>query len=231
MGASTPATSEAARQAVRLGPMQDEAHRVLGSALLQAKRTDEAEREFREALRLDPQSYSAQNELARLHLARRNIGAAAAGFAGAAALGRTDNTAARNLEVVATRALRYVHLVMWVALIVTTRVHEGEAEVDQLVTALGWVAITAVLATFGVRLQRNSNVRFVMLMRIVARRHRLLGGLAACLAVAYVGFTLAALAPFESMRTVGLLVATSGVVVGAVLTWVRRGSRLQRRTR
>jgi tetratricopeptide (TPR) repeat protein len=226
--AVSPSTLRTARQAVRLAPWEQDAHSLLGSALLADKQFDEAELEFREALRIDPQSHSTHNEMARLHLARRDIGAAAAGFAGAAALSPADDTAARNLTVVGARALRYVHLVMWIALLVTTKFRDQHGgPVNRTALAVGWVAATAVLAVFGARLHRGSEGKIFRLMLIVVRRDRLLAAWAIGLAVAYGGFAAAALAPSKLVSLAGLLAAAAGIVIGAILSWVR--GRRQRR--
>jgi Flp pilus assembly protein TadD len=70
-----PAGEPAHRQAVELAPNDDSLHNNLGYNLLQQKRNEEAAGEFREALRLNPASQVARNNLG---LALANLNAAQA---------------------------------------------------------------------------------------------------------------------------------------------------------
>ncbi|MCU1528171.1 MAG: hypothetical protein JWP75_1934 [Frondihabitans sp.] len=65
---------ESATTAVALAPLSSSAHLTLGNYLRKAKLPDKARAAYREALRLDPQSITAQNNLALLGLdARRAV--------------------------------------------------------------------------------------------------------------------------------------------------------------
>ncbi|WP_328944713.1 tetratricopeptide repeat protein [Streptomyces sp. NBC_00250] len=125
--ARTPARTveayEAARAAVSLAPEEDAAHFLVG--LTAQRRGDHAtaQRAYETALRLNPQSSEAHNNLSLLRLRRRwfRRGAwtqAAEGFVASAALDLQDRKARYNLEAMAWNTVagaRWVALVGFVA--------------------------------------------------------------------------------------------------------------------
>ncbi|MFF8829529.1 tetratricopeptide repeat protein [Streptomyces sp. NPDC015131] len=95
-----------ALRSVELGPEEDATHFLLGLTAYQLKDYRTAERAYENALRLNPQSSEAHNNLSLLHLRRRwyTRGAwtrAAEGFVDSAALDLGDREARFNLETMA----------------------------------------------------------------------------------------------------------------------------------
>ncbi|QGV82811.1 tetratricopeptide repeat protein [Streptomyces ficellus] len=95
-----------ALRAVELGPEEDATHFLLGLVAYQLKDYRTAERAYENALRLNPESSEAHNNLSLLHLRRRwyRRGAwtrAAEGFVDSAALDLDDREARFNLETMA----------------------------------------------------------------------------------------------------------------------------------
>ncbi|MFC8915727.1 tetratricopeptide repeat protein [Streptomyces sp. NPDC047821] len=95
-----------ALRSVELGPEEDATHFLLGLTAYQLKDYRTAERAYENALRLNPQSSEAHNNLSLLHLRRRwfTRGAwtrAAEGFVDSAALDLDDREARFNLETMA----------------------------------------------------------------------------------------------------------------------------------
>lgn len=217
----TAGTESAARTAVRLAPHESECHRMLGNVLLAQGRQAQAEAALREALRLDPQSAPARNDLARVHIRRRDLGRAAAGFADAAALNPADQVAAGNLVVVGAKALRVVHLIMWVVLIVVGRLVAETHGSHRAEVAIGFGVSAAALAAFAVLIWRGARPRTVRLIRIILSRDRLLAGWAGCLVVAFVMFGVAAAAP-GAATTPALGVSLGALFIGILLGWARR---------
>ncbi|RST05751.1 tetratricopeptide repeat protein [Streptomyces sp. WAC05374] len=95
-----------ALRSVELGPEEDATHFLLGLTAYRLKDYRTAERAYENALRLNPQSSEAHNNLSLLHLRRRwfTRGAwtrAAEGFVDSAALDLDDREARFNLETMA----------------------------------------------------------------------------------------------------------------------------------
>jgi tetratricopeptide (TPR) repeat protein len=96
--------SSAAGLAVALAPEEAQTHIAAGVAAAAAKRGGDAERSFRHALSIDPESRVAHNELAVLSMGKRRspagLAAAASGFAGAVRVDPRASVSRHNLEVV-----------------------------------------------------------------------------------------------------------------------------------
>ncbi|MFD7326511.1 tetratricopeptide repeat protein [Streptomyces sp. NPDC059875] len=114
---------EAARTAVALAPEESDAHFLVGLTAQRAGHHGIAKQAYETALRLDPQSSEAHNNLSLLHLRRRWLrpGAwtkAAEGFVESAALDLNDRQARYNLETMAwgtAAGARWVALLGFVA--------------------------------------------------------------------------------------------------------------------
>ncbi|MFD3942442.1 tetratricopeptide repeat protein [Streptomyces sp. NPDC058579] len=109
----------AARTAVALAPEESDAHFLVGLTAQRTGNHDIAKQAYETALRLDPESSEAHNNLSLLHLRRRwfRRGAwtkAAEGFVESAALDMNDRQARYNLE---TMAWGTVAGARWVALL------------------------------------------------------------------------------------------------------------------
>ncbi|WP_418956987.1 tetratricopeptide repeat protein [Streptomyces tritici] len=97
---------EAARRAVALAPEEDAAHFLVGITAQRLGDHATAQRAYETALRLNPESSEAHNNLSLIHMRRRwfKRGAwtkAAVGFVESAALDRDDKEARYNLEAMA----------------------------------------------------------------------------------------------------------------------------------
>ncbi|MFI8398872.1 MULTISPECIES: tetratricopeptide repeat protein [unclassified Streptomyces] len=114
---------ETARTAVNLAPEEDAAHFLVGLTAQRRRDHDTARRAYETALRLNPQSSEAHNNLSLLRLRRRwfRRGAwtqAAEGFVASAALDLQDRKARYNLEAMAwntAAGARWVALLGFVA--------------------------------------------------------------------------------------------------------------------
>jgi adenylate cyclase len=84
------AAGRASRQALELAPALAEAHTARGFALSLSRRYDEAEREFEEAIRINPNSFDAYYYFARSSFARGNVERSAELFRGAADIRQED---------------------------------------------------------------------------------------------------------------------------------------------
>ena len=97
---------QAAERARELAPHEPDTHFMVGSVAQRAGRRDEAEACYREALRLDPEHRSAQNQLALIMMQRGDNYAAAQGFAAVAAADQgMSGLGEHNLRVVAVRLI------------------------------------------------------------------------------------------------------------------------------
>ncbi|WP_406860844.1 tetratricopeptide repeat protein [Streptomyces sp. HUAS MG47] len=110
---------EAARRAVALAPEEDAAHFLVGITAQRLGDHRTAQRAYETALRLNPESSEAHNNLSLIHMRRRwfKRGAwtkAAVGFVESAALDRDDKEARYNLETMAWGTAAGAR---WVALI------------------------------------------------------------------------------------------------------------------
>jgi Flp pilus assembly protein TadD len=221
--AVTPITIAAAQEAVRLGPHEPQTHRALGNAYLAAKQRTQAEAQLREALRLAPDDAAIRNDLARVHVQRRRLGQAAIGFADAARLDPTDQVAARNLTVVAAKALRVVHLILWAVLFTAGGAASNSR--SRTVAAVGWAVAAAALLVFGYVLRRGGGAQTLHLLRVVLRRDRLLLLWFGCLVASFVLLGVAVIAPrswISPAVTTSFVALGAGVVVNLIRSRQRR---------
>jgi Flp pilus assembly protein TadD len=97
---------QAAARARELAPHEPDTHFMVGSVAQRAGRAAEAEACYREALRLDPEHRSAQNQLALIQMQRGDTYAAAQGFAAVAAADQGGSgLGEHNLRVLAVRLI------------------------------------------------------------------------------------------------------------------------------
>ncbi|MFJ3906440.1 tetratricopeptide repeat protein [Streptomyces sp. NPDC090025] len=147
------AAYESARTAVSLAPEESDAHFLVGLTAQRLGNHQVAERAYETALRLDPQSSEAHNNLSLLHLRRRwwrpgSWTKAADGFVQSAALDLADRQARFNLETMAwgiAAGARWVGLLGFAtASIASARLRGGG---DVLPTTV--LAATVLLAGWG----------------------------------------------------------------------------------
>ncbi|MFJ9575372.1 tetratricopeptide repeat protein [Streptomyces sp. NPDC101191] len=149
------AAYESARTATALAPEESDAHFLVGLTAHRSGRYRVAQDAYETALRLDPNSSQAHNNLSLLHLRRRWLPGswtrAAEGFVQSAALDLNDRHARHNLE---TMALGTVSGSRWVALAGTVAVACGSAHLragatgtDALLTFL--VCATVLVGSWG----------------------------------------------------------------------------------
>ena len=213
-------THEAAWRAVLLAPHEAETHAALGSVLLELRRMPEAEQALREALRLNPQHYSALNDLARIDLRRHRLGRAARGFADAAALSPDDQAAARNLHVVLAQLLRRMHWVLIVAVLAVGAAATHHGSTSRVVRLVLWVATVVVAGVVLAAGRVGSRRRTRRVLGVVLRRDRLLALWAGLLLASFAAVTVAAFAgspAADAAASLGWL----AVLAGTVTTWLR----------
>ncbi|MFD0154894.1 tetratricopeptide repeat protein [Streptomyces sp. NPDC127132] len=173
---------EAARVAVSLGPEEDAAHFLVG--LTAQRRGDHAtaQRAYEAALRLNPQSSEAHNNLSLLRLRRRwfRRGAwtqAAEGFVASAALDLDDRKARYNLEAMAwntAAGARWVALVGFIAsAIASAAVPAGATWGDAAVPLLvGGAVLVGAWTGWAVWMSRRVPARLRRPLLLVARNCR-----------------------------------------------------------
>ncbi|MEV6607919.1 tetratricopeptide repeat protein [Kutzneria sp. NPDC051319] len=143
--------TEAADQAVQLAPLQAETHLTRGVLNGAKGNLPEAERNYREALRLDPENAAARNNLATIELRSNNLEAATAGFAAALAENPRLQVARDNIDLVCRRVLRGARLAAQTVFIGTgfvTITYDGGPTFPTVVAALlavMWLVMVAKL--------------------------------------------------------------------------------------
>ena len=96
---------EAARRAVELAPHEAQAHVVLGMAASALKRKAEERAAYEEALRLNPESAIALNNLAAMDIDSARLGRAARNVTAGLSLSPSEEILQRNLDAVALRLM------------------------------------------------------------------------------------------------------------------------------
>jgi Flp pilus assembly protein TadD len=144
----------AADRAVELAPNAVETHIAAGAVAAAAGRRPEAQAAYKRALSIDPEHSGAHNELARLHLRRRNIAnpggmaQAATGFATAVRADPTATVSRNNFDLVIRAFLARVAYFIFIDAYVLERVAAGS---DQFAARLLPVAALAVPFIFAAR--------------------------------------------------------------------------------
>jgi tetratricopeptide (TPR) repeat protein len=100
----------AADRAVELAPLHAETHLTRGVLAGAQGNLVEAERNYREALKLDPENAAARNNLATIQLRGNDLEGATAGFAAALAENPRLQVARDNIDLVCRRVLRGARL-------------------------------------------------------------------------------------------------------------------------
>ncbi|WP_046506114.1 tetratricopeptide repeat protein [Streptomyces odonnellii] len=168
-----------ARRAAELAPEHDSAHFLVGVTAHRLRDFRTAELAYRTALRLNPQSGEAHNNLAMLRMRgrwwRRGAWTAAAeGFATAAALDGEDRDARFNLESMAwgvAAGARWVALAGFVvAVLGTVRVPGDDSAAAARATAA--LMLVALWAGWAVWVRRRVPARLRRPMLLLARRCR-----------------------------------------------------------
>ncbi|MFE4831999.1 tetratricopeptide repeat protein [Streptomyces sp. NPDC056672] len=169
-----------ARQAAELAPEHDSAHFLVGVTAHRLRDFQTAELAYRTALRLNPQSSEAHNNLAMLSMGhrwrRRGAWAAAAeGFATAAALDTADRDARFNLESMAwgvAAGARWVALAgLVVSVLGTVGPRTGDSGTGALVAqGVAATALTALWAGWGLWIRHRLPARLRRPMLLLARR-------------------------------------------------------------
>ncbi|MET9958319.1 tetratricopeptide repeat protein [Streptomyces sp. NPDC006326] len=144
------AAYESARTAAALAPEESDAHLLVGLTAFRTGNHRVAQQAYETALRLNPDSSEAHNNLSLLHLRRRwfrpgSWTRAAEGFVQAAALDLNDGQARHNLETMAWGTVmgsRWVALAGIVAVSCgSAHLRAGAAGTDALATYLGCAAV------------------------------------------------------------------------------------------
>ncbi|MEV7677686.1 tetratricopeptide repeat protein [Streptomyces sp. NPDC088341] len=169
-----------ARQAAELAPEHDSAHFLVGVTAHRLRDFQTAELAYRTALRLNPQSSEAHNNLAMLSMGhrwrRRGAWAAAAeGFATAAALDTADRDARFNLESMAwgvAAGARWVALAgLVVSVLGTVGPRTGDSGTGALVAqGVAATVLAALWAGWGLWIRHRLPARLRRPMLLLARR-------------------------------------------------------------
>ncbi len=223
----TAGTERLARSAVERNPHDSDAHRLLGTTLLELKKYGEARQEFAQTLALDPGDDAARAEMARADLNQGRSGAAAAALHAALRLDPSDRIMAFNLRVAAANAFNRAQLVLWIGVFVAVRVQwAGTADQTGLTTLMrvaGPVVVLAALAMWAWQL-RGAQGGPVAVARALRHDWSLVVGVALhCLGLVLLLGSAFLPAAAAEMAGVAAFVA---VALASVMTWVIR-SRLR----
>ncbi|UQX86648.1 tetratricopeptide repeat protein [Jatrophihabitans telluris] len=219
---------QAVAVALDLAPNEPETHLAAGNLAMRVKDLDGARARFEQALALDPHYVDARHNLSLVAMRQRRLGSAAAGLVGVLAEGG-DELALHNLKVLAARILRYLHLALWLIVLIASRVvgdntqpgsradHSGA---QLWITRTGAVLAVLVIAGFAVTMRLTANRALGQFVRGVAARDRMLLGWAVAL-LGTAGCTVAAaLVPVSAAQSC-YLAAIGLLLVGMVLSWLR----------
>jgi tetratricopeptide (TPR) repeat protein len=158
----------AADRAVELAPLHAETHLTRGVLAGARGNLPDAERNYREALKLDPENAAARNNLATIELRGNNLEAATAGFAAALAENPRLQVARDNIDLVCRRVLRGARLAaqtVFIGVGFVTITYEGNptfpAAVAVLLTLLWAVMVLRLIGRLAkpVRAHLRSQVR------------------------------------------------------------------------
>ncbi|MEU8526361.1 MULTISPECIES: tetratricopeptide repeat protein [Streptomyces] len=212
---------EAARRAVELGPEEDAAHFLVGITAQRLGDHRTAKRAYETALRLNPESSEAHNNLSLIHMRGRwfRRGAwtkAAEGFVDSAALDRDDREARFNLETMAwgtAAGARWVALIgFFAAALGSAPLRTGGTGADAVVPAvIGAAVLVGAWAGWALWMLRRVPPRVRRPLLLVARGCRPVLAMAA--AVGLLGL--------HSVLTLALWQADAGFVaaLGGPLFW------------
>jgi Flp pilus assembly protein TadD len=218
---------QAASRAVELAPHEPETHLMIAEVAFTGgpstpAEIDLAERAILEALRLDPTNAAAQNDLARVQLARSGVGGASAvlaGFSGAAVADprRVGDVASDNVRLVLQQVIH------WQGYLTLGGVCLGLGFVGKSPTLLGRIGLLVLLAAlvgFLVLKWRHYLVGASqrVVIRHVLHHNRRLTGAAALLIV---GIVVAAAAAFVPSGGVPNVLVVALVIVGSSLVLCR----------
>ncbi|GGT47713.1 tetratricopeptide repeat protein [Streptomyces purpureus] len=218
--ARRPQAYEAARTAVTLAPEEDAAHFLVGITAQRMGDLKTAQRAYETALRLNPDSSEAHNNLSLIHMRRRwrpgSWTRAAEGFVESAALDLEDREARYNLETMAWGTAAGAR---WVALAGVVAATAGSAQLRRgadgssvlMAEAVGALVLAGLWAAWALWMLRRVPPRLRRPMLLVARRCR--PAIAMAVAVALLGL--------HSLLVVALPTLSASVVgpVGALLFW------------
>ncbi|RFA08868.1 hypothetical protein B7R54_06235 [Subtercola boreus] len=220
----------AAREAVRLAPLEPDAHLTAGNVALAQQNWPVAEAAFRSALKLQPDHPAARNNLSLVMLRQGRAGSAAAGFIDILQADPGSAVAVRNLRAVAAVALRRIHFILWIAFAVVTVAFSGASQpTDSPLYGTVWQDFLATVAVgsgifivvYLVQLRRAAGRRFARFVQSIPRIDGLLVVWAALLVACW---ALMAGATFAEVRLAQLLYLLAGalLVAGSVVVIVRR---------
>ena len=217
---------DAAAQACRLAPEDAEAHATMGSVALTRRRSDVAERAFREALRLDPSHAGARHGLGVVQTERGSFGPAADSFVAAL---RTDPSASgsrTNLHGLVLRWVRRPHTGTWYTALMLVVLYGAVPQWYWLRALVTGAAVAALVWWTRRALTTLSTGTGVVLWRAV-RGSWFASVWSGCVAVAVVATALAGLLPpvgvLLNVAATCLLLAVVVLLVGCASSWIGAG--------
>lgn len=220
---------EAAETAVRIAPWASGTHVTLGNVQRKLRQPAKARASYEQALRIDPQSLAARNNLALLGLDRGRATSTARTLTGLLRQNPQDAGAARNLLVAVAVAMRNIRLALIVPYLVLAvvdfRSFDSEpayAPTARLIAAVLALAIGVGYSAFVLRHGGSGLRRFVAGL---LRTDRLFVGCVALLAVTVALFVVAPVVDFAAGG--GGLLYTGSIIAGNYLTrhWTRTRTR------
>ncbi|MTD16941.1 tetratricopeptide repeat protein [Nakamurella sp. YIM 132087] len=211
-------------RAIALAPQEPEPHNLKAGIALDRGDVATAEREYLEALRLDPQNSAAINGLGLVSLRRRRSLSAAARFADALGQDPRLSVGLHNLDVAFINTLAMpMQRWLWIFFIaawLVSRVAGQDIRWPSLALAAVLALVLAVGAVRTVGLVRGRLRPYVLSL---PRRDRLLTAAASTLLASVLLLLVSLLLPVDAVR--GIL------TVAAVVCWIVAGQLLRRRVR
>jgi hypothetical protein len=133
-----------------------------------------------------------------------NAGRAAAGFVGILAQDPNSTLALYNLRVAASRSLRVVNIVLWVAVVIVNGVGRGPTigAADKTISVVVAILATACVVGYVLWVRRRAGAYFTRFVLSIPKTDRVLTVWAGALACCLVAIVAAIFVPQEAVRVI-----------------------------